>query len=153
MEKLTPKMLVAAELLDRGLQMYFDQAYFAAIHLAGGAEEILGTYVTRTGGDNAFKSLQNAAVRISALRDDATGASKPKDIRDIMTYARNRTKHIDPVGDDEVLFDPRVQAKDLLDRAVTDYYHLMNYLPLEETELVRRFNELRQGIPVWNSCW
>ena len=67
---LTPKMLMTKELLDKALETYFDGAYFAAIHLAGGAEEILGTYVTRiTGTDNAFKSLRNAAVRISTLLD------------------------------------------------------------------------------------
>ena len=67
---LTPKMLMTKELLDKALETYFDGAYFAAIHLAGGAEEILGTYVTLiTGTDNAFKSLRNAAVRISTLLD------------------------------------------------------------------------------------
>ena len=141
---MTPKMQVAKELLDRALETYFDGAYFAAIHLAGGAEEILGTYVTRiTGTDNAFKSLQNAAVRFSARLDKDGEASTNKAIRELMTYARNRTKHIDPVGDDDIKFDPALQAKDLLDRAVTDYYHLMNYLPFEESAVLRRFNELR----------
>lgn len=63
---MTPKIQVAKELLDKALESYFDGAYFAAIHLAGGAEEILGQYVTRiSGSDNAFKSLQNFAVCIS----------------------------------------------------------------------------------------
>lgn len=136
--------------MERGLQMYFDEAYFAAIHLAGGAEEILGTYVTRlTGTDNAFKSLQGAAVRLSELFDEDGERSSPKAIRELMTYARNRTKHIDATGDDDVKFDPKLQAKDLLDRAVTDYYHLMNYLPLQESDLFRRFNELRQEDVTW----
>lgn len=142
--RLTPKMKVAKELLDNALEAYFREEFFAAIHLAGGAEEILGTYVIRiTGTDNAFKSLQNAAVRISALLDSEGEASTHKAIRDLMTYARNRTKHIDPVGDDDIQFDPQLQAKDLLDRAVTDYYHLMNYLPFDESAVLRRFNELR----------
>ncbi len=152
MTDLTPKMLVAAELLERGLQAYFDQAYFAAIHLAGAAEEILGTYVTRiTGTENAFKSLQNAAVSLSRLLNKDYEASTPKAIRELMTYARNRTKHIDLAGDDDIHFDPKMQAKDLLDRAVTDYYHLMNYLPLPETETLRRFNELRGEEVAWEA--
>ena len=56
-----------------------------------------------------------------------------------MTYARNRIKHIDPVGDDDVKFDAQLQAKEMLDRAVTDYYHLMNYMPFEESIALRRF--------------
>lgn len=78
---LTPKMRVAKELMDKALEAYYDQAYFAAIHLAGGAEEILGVYVTRvTGTDNAFKSLQTAAVRFSALLDKDGEASSHKAI-------------------------------------------------------------------------
>lgn len=45
MADLTPKMFVAVELLDHGVQMYFDKAYFAAIHLAGAAEELFGRYL------------------------------------------------------------------------------------------------------------
>jgi hypothetical protein len=141
---ITPKMQVAKELLDKALESYFDGAYFAAIHLAGGAEEILGRYVTRiTGTDNAFKSLQNFAVSISEPQDQDEHDLTHKAIERLMTYARNRTKHINQAGDDDVKFDPQCEAKDLLNRAVTDYYHLMNYVPFEESAVLRRFNELR----------
>ena len=142
--RITPKMRVARELLTKALEAYFDQAYFASIHLAGGAEEILGHYVScLTGTENAFKSLQNAAVRISKLLDEEGDASTPKAILERMTYARNRTKHIHSVDDDDIKFDPELEPKDILNRAVTNYYHLMNYLPLDESELLRMFNSLR----------
>jgi len=60
-----------------------------------------------------------------------------------MTYARNRTKHINQAGDDDVKFDPQCEAKDLLSRAVTDYYHLMNYVSFEESTVLCRFKDLQ----------
>jgi hypothetical protein len=132
-------MQVASELLDRALRLYYEgDSYFASLHLAGGAEEILGMYLTRSGAENAFKSLQMAAVSFSGLDDG--GPCKPGEIGRIMVHARNRTKHLNEEGDDEINFDPKIEAKDMLDRAVSDYYHLMNYVPLVETELLRRFN-------------
>ena len=123
--------------------MFFDgNSYFAAINLAGGAEEILGVYVSRTGEDSSSKSLQQGAVRISKLLDDGA-ASSPKDINFVMNYARNRTKHQNDVGDDEVHFDPKVEALDLLDRAVSNYYTLMRHHNLPLTDLIERFNSER----------
>ena len=60
-----------------------------------------------------------------------------------MNYARNRTKHLHAEDDDEILFDPKREARDLLRRALTNYYDLMSQLPLEESEFMRRFNHGR----------
>jgi len=144
MNEPTQKLSAAIELLERSLSMYFEgNSYFAALHLAGGAEEVLGAYVERQGHESSFKSLQAGAVKISQILPDGTGSS-PKDIGDIMNYAKNRTKHINKEGDDDVHFDPKVEALDLLNRAVSNYYMLMRYYNLPETELIGRFNtELR----------
>ncbi|WP_235576603.1 hypothetical protein [Pseudomonas taeanensis] len=137
----TEKLKVATELLDRALCMYYEgNSYFAALHLAGGAEEVLGAYVERSGRESSFKSLLHGAVKLSKFFGDGV-ESKTKDIAAIMNYAKNRTKHMDEEGDDHVYFDPKVEARDLLDRAVSNYYTLMNFHELPETELLRRFNQ------------
>jgi hypothetical protein len=137
----TDKLQVAVELLDRALCMYYEgNSYFAALHLAGGAEEILGAYVERSGCESSFKSLQQAAVRLSKFLNDGL-ESKPKDIADVMNHAKNRTKHMNKDNDDTVYFDPKTEAHDLLDRAVSNYYTLMSDFDLPETDLIRRFNE------------
>ncbi|WP_036169631.1 hypothetical protein [Massilia sp. 9096] len=142
LERVTPKMQVGQELLECGLQMYFDGAYFAALHLAGGADEILGGYVTRGGTDSAFEGMRAGALRISAYIGGPPATEKG--ITHVMNYARNRTKHLDEEGDDEILFDPKREAEDMLGRALTNYFGIMSRLPLEETELMRRFkNEQR----------
>jgi len=142
--ELTPKMYVAIELLENAIDAYFRAAYFAAIQLAGGAEEIFGKYIARVSpSDNAFASLKNFAVELAGPSNEKERLVLGKAIGDRMTYARNRTKHINQTGDDDILFDPDLEAKDLLDRAVTDYYHLMNYFSLPESDLLRRFNSLK----------
>jgi len=139
----TPKLLVAVQLLDRALSMYYQEdSYFAALHLAGAAEEIMGVYVERKGHQSSSISLQAVAVRVSELLDEGT-AAKPKDIIDLMNYARNRTKHINREGDDDVYFDPKIEAFDILDRAITNFYTLMQYFDLRDTENLYRFNAER----------
>lgn len=140
MSVVTEKLVVATELLDRALRMYYEgSSYFAALHLAGAAEEILGVYVERHGGESSFKSLQRGSVKISKFVNGGV-ESKPKDIAFVMNHAKNSTKHMDTEDDDHVYFNPQTEARDLLDRAVSNYYSLMSLYELPETELVRRFN-------------
>jgi hypothetical protein len=47
---------------------------------------------------------------------------------------------MDSAEDGLINFDPAEEAWELLDRAVSDYYHLLHYLPLVEFPLVARFN-------------
>jgi len=63
-----------------------------------------------------------------------------KEMEGLLNHAKNRTKHMDSTEDSVVTFDPAEQAHDLLDRAVSDFYHLMQYCPLAETPLIARFN-------------
>ena len=137
----TKKLAIAAELLDRALILYYEEnSNFAALHLAGGAEELLGKHLKASGLESSFESLQSAAVRLSKYVGDDQTESDPKAIAAIMNRAKNATKHMAGQGDGEVHFDARSEAHDLLDRAVTNYYQLMGMYELPETELIGRFN-------------
>lgn len=142
----TEKLVIATELLDRALQMYYKgDSYFASLHLAGAAEEILAVYVEKHGGTSSFKNMKNICVVLSKtkiVKDLIDNGVEPtdKDIGKIMNKAKNNTKHMNDTGDDFVYFDAQAEAKDLLERAVSNYYYLMDFLELEETNLLRRFN-------------
>ena len=129
------------ELLDRALRLYFEgDSYFTALHLAGAAEEILGVYVKIHGGVPAFDSTRASTVYLSKyIRNDGT-ESKAKDIGDLMNHAKNSTKHKFGKNDHVVAFDPRREARNMLDLCVENYYQLMSLLNLPETELLRKFN-------------
>ncbi|MDD4996973.1 MAG: hypothetical protein PHI99_02410 [Syntrophales bacterium] len=140
------KLFIATELLDRALQMYYEgNSYFASLHLAGAAEEVLAAYVKKYGGTSSFEFMRDFAVMLSKteivknLIDDGVDPTE-KNIADIMNRAKNTTKHMNETDDDFVHFDAQAEAKDLLDRAVTNYYYLMSFLDLEETRLLRQFN-------------
>lgn len=52
-----PKLLVAKELLDQALRLYYEgEAYFAALHLAGAAQEIFGKTLTSLDHESAFNN-------------------------------------------------------------------------------------------------
>ncbi len=136
----TEKIQIASELLDRGLYMYYEgKSYFAALHLAGGAEEILGAYVELSGGESAFKNFQRTTVILSKLFNEQE-VTTPKMISELMNHAKNRTKHMNSKDDEYVYFDPKVEAHILLDRAVSNYYTLMSLYDIPETDLISRFN-------------
>ena len=143
----TPKLEVACQLLDRALRLYYEgDSDFAALHLAGAAEELLGRHVELAGGEPSFKSLQSAAVRLSKYFAEDRTESTPKAIATVMNHAKNAIKHMAPSGDKHVSFDARNEAHDLLDRAVTNYYQAMSTYELQETELIAKFNaELARG--------
>lgn len=138
------KLDVARELLDEALHLYTEEkAYFASLHLAGAAEEILGQYVEEQGQVSSFVKNKNAAIQISnILRQDGTRANDTK-MGNLINAAKNTTKHKQGKKDHMVKFDARSEAYDILDRALDNYYTLMDYFDLTETEAMRKFNKNR----------
>jgi len=57
----------------------------------------------------------------------------------VMNYPKNATKHMDSKDDGVVTFTPKKAAKSYLDRAVKNFYFLLAYVELEETEHIQRF--------------
>ncbi|ENS4968172.1 hypothetical protein ACE1GQ_000375 [Vibrio fluvialis] len=134
------KIEIAKELLEAALFHYYETgSYFASIQCAGAAEEVLGKYVETYGGESAFESLNKGARRISRALNGQESSKKA--ISYIMNYAKNSTKHMSGSGDTTVYLDPKEAARDLIDRAVENYYYLMQYIELEETENVKRFKQ------------
>ena len=139
----TPKMLAAVELLECGLQMYFENAFFAALHLAGASGEVLGNYVNRHGGKSSFDEMRDLTIAIASINGHA--ATKAS-ITSLIRYPMNRTKHLNEEGDDLLHFDPKVQARAALERAVTDHYALqIRFKGLLESSLMRKFNQVSRA--------
>ena len=136
------KRTIAAEYLTRAIELYFrGDSYFSAIHLAGAAQELLGKFVERTGADSAHTSLVKGAVRISKYLNEDGEPSTEKKIRALINHAKNRVKHMDDEGDDVIDFDARAQAKELLDLAVSEFYHLWgNGEELELSDEIERYS-------------
>ena len=132
------RLSVACELLEEALRLYFEgRAPYSCLHLAGAAEDVLGAYVEKHGGESAFKNHRRVGAKLSAhLSPTGVGATE-KNIGDLINFAKNNTKH----GHGLVEFEPMAEARDLLDSALSNYYQLMDVYPLTETEAIRRFNQ------------
>ena len=136
------KIEIAKELLESALYHYYDsQQYFSSIQCAGAAEEILGQYIEINGGESAFEKQNKDVRKITKILN---GSESPKkDITYVMNFAKNSTKHMDKDADETLVLDPKLEAEDLLDRAVTNYYNLMPHLDLNETNYIKRYNKVR----------
>ena len=136
--RFTTQLEVSCQHLEQALKLYFEgSAFYSALTLAGAAEELLARYVAEHNATSAFDSLQAGSIRLATiLRGDGTSPT-PKEIATVMNHARNVAKHQRP--DSDLNYDPRVAARDMLDRCVTNYYTVMSFEEVPETDLVRRF--------------
>lgn len=150
MKKIAPyagridKIQVATQLLDRALQMYFDQAFFAAVHLAGAAEELFGTYLLLwMAGKPAADSFHDDAAQLLGYEPDEVPKAISSQLYKLIFHSRNRTKHLSPVDDHEITFDPLLEAETVLNRALSNFYAVAEVLGLTPTRRMYRFDKER----------
>jgi hypothetical protein len=132
------KLTIACELLEQALRLYYERFFFSSLHLAGAAEELLGAHLTFLGKTSTFHSLRTAGVELANTLGNGEQITRRR-MEYMLNHAKNRTKHMDSDEDSVITFNPAEEARDLLERAVSDYYHLMRYYPLVETPLLARF--------------
>jgi hypothetical protein len=134
------KLNVATQQLDTALRLYFGRRdYFSAITLAGAAEEILGVYLKRYKQPNAFDDDLEATLRVYRWLHNKEGS--PERIQKTINRVKNASKHMQGLTDIELFCDPREEAREILDRAVSNYYRLMSFEELHETPRIKKFNE------------
>lgn len=134
------KVQVARELLDRALQMYFEKAYFAAIHLAGAAEELFGAYLLLlTDEKPAAVSFHDEAAQALGFEVGEVPKSVSVTLYRLIHNARNRTKHLNSDGDHEITFDDVLEAETVLRRALLNFYALAAEVGLKPTRRMYRF--------------
>ncbi len=134
------KLSVATEQLDTALRLYFGRReYFSVITLAGAAEEILGVYLKIHGQPNAFDETLESSLRVYRWLFGVKGSEDS--LRKTVNRVKNASKHMMGKKDVSLKCDPREEAKQVLDRAVSNYYCLMKFEEINETPRIRKFNE------------
>ena len=127
--------------LERALQLYFENGdRGSVITLAGAADEVFGKYLERAGRESSFKSLVVAVTEIRArMFGEPLELEEVKAIADRANSARNSLKHI---GETEVVkFDLETEARDMLNRAIDNYWSLEQKL----TPTMERFQREMQS--------
>lgn len=142
---------VALELLERAIELYLRRdSYYSALHLGGAAEEVLAVYAREvktsptTTLAPAFDQFKDGVLKILSPSSPEDTAKAEKWIYDRMTDAKNSVKHKRGKKDRTVGFDPREEAYDVIDRAITTYFQLFSVLGLRPLQLIEKFDARRR---------
>jgi hypothetical protein len=114
---------LALQQLETALRIYFEGEDLASVvTLAGAADEIFGKLLVASGRDSSIESLKKAVVAIhQKLYGEPTD---PKHVAERANRARNSLKHWD-VGQPQIVkFDLAQEARDMLYRAIDNYWLL-----------------------------
>jgi len=121
---------IAEHQLITALRLWHDDDYLSALTLAGAAEEILGKRLRVLGRTPSFAQIKNDIVALAKQHGD-TDPNTEKLVADLLNQTRNELKHYS--GDDSLSFDMRLDAAEMLERAIANY-HLLTGTILEEAE-------------------
>ena len=121
--------------LETALQLYFENGdQGSIITLAGAADEIFGKLLETDDRESSFKSLVVAVTEIRArMFGEPLEPEEVKAIANRANSARNSLKHLGET--DIVKFDLDTEARDMLNRAIDNYWSLEQTL----TPLMERF--------------
>ena len=118
---------MALQQLETALQLYFGgNDYYSVITLSGAAAEIFGQLLTAAGVENELESIKRSVVAIAGQLRGAT--VDPSKVADRANLARNALKHWKSGQMPVVEFDAVEEAKDMLERAISNYWALESKL-------------------------
>ena len=121
------KKCIALSQLETAICLYFKgEDYFSTITLAGAAEEIFGKLVANKGLDNSLESLKEAAIKVHNIIYNTE--VPPKEIAFVANRARNAMKHLNATEGPTFTFDPKENAIDMIERAISNYWILEEWL-------------------------
>ena len=123
---------MALSQLETALRLYFDRDYYAAITLSGAADEVFGQLLKSQGREPSIESIKCA---VAAIFQHLRGRPlDPAVVAERANHARNSLKHWNHgqplVGE----FDAVEEARDMIDRAISNYWDLEARLspPMEQ---------------------
>jgi hypothetical protein len=146
-----PKFTASLELLSRGIELYLrGDSYYSALHLAGAAEEIFAVYVRElppeplSGVGSASDQIKQAFVALSDPVCPQDKKSLEKWFHDRTYAAKNAVKHKRGHRDYGVDFDPKLEAAELLDLAISTYFQLFSRMGLPYLPCIEAFDKQRR---------
>ena len=117
-----PKVMALMQ-LETALAVYFQgKDLYSVITLAGAADEIFGRMLAAKGLENHLDTIKKS---VAAIFFQTTGRSlEPARVADRANRARNALKHWNSREPAHIDFDAVEEAKDMLDRAISNYWTL-----------------------------
>jgi hypothetical protein len=117
------KLELAEIQLNRAIILFLDEEeYVSSITLAGAADEILGKYVRKLGGQTSIDMILNLVVS----RGESQGLSAKEYRSTYMNGTKNALKHHDGSSDNHLTKDWEIEAISLIFRASMNFHILAN---------------------------
>ena len=136
------KIDMAVQQLEDALQAYFNGRYHSALVLAAAAEQLFAGYMHLHKVEPAFSSIRRGIVKIANGRKGASPTpSKPtteKDIGELLNRAYNHSHHAGK-NELELQMNPKFEAQETIDRAISNFDSLSFRYDLPELPLAQRF--------------
>ena len=121
--ELHKKVATAHAQVETALHLYFaGRELYSVITIAGAADELLGQLLRSRGSPSSLDSIKAA---VCAIHQHLYGTSiDPNSIADGANAARNALKHWAPGSPPEDSFDVVEEARNMLNRAIDNYWSL-----------------------------
>jgi hypothetical protein len=126
------KLIIADEMLESAIEEFLDKRrFFAALNLAGVAQEIYGKQIRIMG---RVDTMSRVAIDSHSIYiKDNTKEAKLKEFKDISTNTKNSIKHFDSENDRFLELDPIKEARLMIAVAIYDKAVLNRaILPMED---------------------
>ena len=117
---------MALSQLETALRLYLERDYYAAITLSGAADEVFGQLLKAQGKEPEIESIKRS---VAAIFEHLRGRSlDPQRVAERANHARNALKHWNNGQPLAVEFDALEEARDMIDRAISNYWALESKL-------------------------
>lgn len=126
-------------------------SYFSALHLAGAAEEIFKVYVKALSSSSGqacgpiSDQMQELFLALSSPESKAERKRLSDWFHDRTYNAKNSVKHKRGVGDNSVDFDPRSEAEEMLELAISTYFQLFAHANIPYVACIENFDVARKS--------
>ena len=136
------KVDMAFQQLEDALIAYFAGRYHTALVLAAAAEQLYAGYIHLHGLESAFMNKRKTIVKIAnGLRDATESSGKlrtEKDIGGQLNRAYNHSHHAGKT-DLQVWMNPKFEAQETIDRAISNFDALISIYDLPDLPLAQIF--------------
>jgi hypothetical protein len=150
----TPKLAIATELLERGIELFLrGDSFHCALHLAGAAEEILNVHarsIEMPDGERlvpTFDQVKASVIKVLATQNESERIQAERWAYDRLTGPKNSVKHMRGGRDGNFVYDSEQEAADVIDRAVSTYIQTNQTLGNPLASLIAAFDRITRGDP------
>ena len=136
------KIDMAFQQLEDALTAYFNGRYHSAIVLAAASEQLFAGYMHLHGLEPSFTNLRKAIVKIANHLKSTSGtrykATTEKDIGELLNRAYNLSHHAGKT-ELELLMNPKFEARETIDRAISNFDSVSSRYKQPLLPLAQRF--------------